>query len=277
MKGFLTHSRPMNVRGLDHDGTIVREGAQDRVPAAFAPVVAAAGARITETFDAARLHSAYLYGSIPRGTARPGVSDLDLLLALHREPTAADRADARALEVALDESFPQVNGVGMLLFGIGTLLSELERHDQGFMVACLCTLLTGPDLARQLPRYRPTALLARETNGDLALVRPSWRAQVAAAVTGADRLALSRVIARRLVRTGFTLVMPRWGGWTSDLGPAAQLFISYYPERADEMRLAAAVGRAPSADPAVLSMLVDDLGPWLATEYTAVHGVKAPR
>lgn len=45
--------------------------------------------------------------------------------------------------------------------------------------------------------------------------------------------------------------MPRWGGWTSDLGQAAQLFISYYPERAGQMRLAA--------------------------EYTAVHGVKAPR
>lgn len=107
--------------------------------AAFAPVVAAAGARITETFGAARRHSAYLYGSIPRGTARPGLSDFDLLLALHQEPTAADRAEARALEAALDESFPQVNGVSVLLFSTGTLLSELERHDLGFMVACRCT------------------------------------------------------------------------------------------------------------------------------------------
>ena len=43
------------------------------------------------------------------------------------------------------------------------------------------------------------------------------------------------------------------------------------------MRVAAAVARAPSADPAVLAMLIDDLGPWLAAEYTAVHGEKAPR
>ncbi|GAB3803094.1 hypothetical protein GCM10027605_24290 [Micromonospora zhanjiangensis] len=35
------------------------------------------------------------------------------------------------------------------------------------------------------------------------------------------RRALSRTVGRRLVRTGFTLVMPRWGDWTSDLdGPA---------------------------------------------------------
>jgi hypothetical protein len=123
-------------RGLDEDGTIVREGALDRVPAAFVPVVDAARAGITATFGGprrhgARLHSAYLYGSIPRGTAVPGVSDLDLLIVFRDEPADADRA--------------------------------------------------------------------------------------------------------------------------------------------------AAVARTPSADPAVLTMLIDDLGPWLAAEYTAVHGEKAPR
>jgi len=29
----------------------------------------------------------------------------------------------------------------------------------------------------------------------------------------------------------------------------------------------AALGRTPSADPASLPMLIDDLGPWPATEY----------
>ena len=46
-------------------------------------------------FDSTWLHSAYLYGSIPRGAAVPGVSDLDLLLALRQEPTEADRVDAK--------------------------------------------------------------------------------------------------------------------------------------------------------------------------------------
>jgi uncharacterized protein len=39
----------------------------------------------------------------------------------------------------------------------------------------------------------------------------------------------------------------------------------------------AARGRAPSADPTVLAMLIYDLGPWLAAEYTAVWGGKAPQ
>ncbi len=90
----------MEERGLGRDGTVAREGALDRVQAAFVPVVEAARAHITATFGRARRHSAYLYGSIPRGTAVPGVSDLDLLVVLYDEPAAADRADATAVETA---------------------------------------------------------------------------------------------------------------------------------------------------------------------------------
>jgi uncharacterized protein len=266
----------VNDRGLNDDGTIAREGALDRVPAAFVPVVDAARAAIPATFGA-RMHSAYLYGSIPRGTAIPGTSDLDLLVVDRDEPADADRAAARSLEAALDAKFPQVNGVGVVLGGVQATLSELERYDGGFFVACLCTPLLGPDLAGQLPSYRPTSLLARETNGDLALILPRWRARAAEAVTDDDRRTISRYAGRRLTRTGFTLIMPRWGGWTSDLNRSAELFGRYYPQRAEQMRIAAAAGRTPTADPAVLTMLVDDLGPWLAAEYTAVHGEKAPR
>ncbi|WP_381794576.1 nucleotidyltransferase [Streptomyces niveus] len=267
----------MNRRGLSPDGTISREGALDRVPQAFVPVVASARARITETFGGDRLHSAYLYGSVPRGTAIPGVSDLDVQLALHREPTDVDRTDAAAVETALDRAFPQIDGAGILLTSARALLSDLERHDAGFFIACLCTPLFGDDLADRLPRYRPTSLLARETNGDLARVLPRWRAKLAEAATDADRRSLSRLVARRTVRNGFTLIMPRWGGWTSDLDESAELFGRYYPERAAQMRTAASTGRAPSADRAVLGMLIDDLGPWLAAEYAAVHGEKVPR
>jgi uncharacterized protein len=267
----------MHPAGLDQDGFIEREGGLARVPQAFAPVVDAAQAGIRETFGPGRLHSAYLYGSIPRGTAVPGVSDLDLLLVLHDEPAAADRSDAAALEDTLGARFPQIIGAGIPLVSTAAVLSDLERHDLGWFVACLCTPLIGTDLAPRLPRYRPTSLLARETNGDLGDSLPRWRDRLHEAATIADRKALSRGVSRRLVRTGFTLVMPRWGGWTSDLGESSAVFGRYYPARREQMRIAASVARTPTADPSVLTMLIDDLGPWLASEYLAVHGLKTPR
>jgi predicted nucleotidyltransferase len=264
-------------RGLDAQGYIEPEGSLARIQPAFRPVVAAAREQVLDVFGA-RMTTAYLYGSIPRGTARVGRSDLDLLLALREEPTEVDRADATALGEALDKEFPEIDGAGTLLFSRTRLLSGLETYDLGWFLACLCTPLLGEDLAEFLPRYRPDSLLARETNGDLALFLPRWRERIAAADnTDEARRPLVRFMSRHLVRTGFTLVMPRWNGWTSDLREMAEAFGAYYPRRAAQLREAAVLGYEPTGDPAVLHSYVDDLGPWLAEEYARVHGVKAPR
>ncbi|MFH8339247.1 nucleotidyltransferase domain-containing protein [Streptomyces sp. AM6-12] len=268
---------PPRPHGLDPDGHFVREGSLTRVPDAFRPVVAAVRERLPQVLGA-RLDGAYLYGSIPRGTARAGRSDLDLFVVLRAEPTAADRAALQALGDALDRDFPQIDGVGPLLYGRERLLGAAERYDLGWFLACLCTPLLGNDLAELLPRYRPDSLLARETNGDLARLLPRWRERIAAA--GYDEAALRRLVrftSRHLVRTGFTLVMTRWNGWTSDLREMAEVCGAYYPERAPQLRAAARYGREPVADHGVLRGYVDDLGPWLAAEYARVHGVKAPR
>ncbi len=266
----------MEHRGLDAYGYFEREGSLGKVPGEFRGVVAAARERIGEAYGR-RLHSAYLYGSVPRGTARPGRSDLDLLLVLHHGPADEDRDAADVLARGLDEDFPEIDGAGLLLQDKATVLSEAERFDLGWFLACLCTPLLGADLAEHLPRYRPDSLLARETNGDLADVLPTWRTRVREASAPDEYRKLSRIFARRLVRTGFTLVMPRWGGWTSDLAESAEIFGTYYPARAAQMRAAAAVALDPVADPAVLRTYIEDLGPWLADEYTARHGAKTPR
>jgi predicted nucleotidyltransferase len=263
--------------GVDVQGHLAREGSLARVPDAFRPVVATARDRLANAFGA-RLHSAYLYGSIPRGTARVGRSDLDLLVALDEEPGEADREAVRALGEAVDREFPQIDGVGTLLYSRDRLLSDAERYDLGWFVACLCTPLLGDDLAAYLPRYRPDSLLARETNGDLARWLPRWRERIEQAEdTEEARRPLVRFMSRHLVRTGFTLVMPRWQGWTSDLREMAEAFGTYYPERAAQLRTAARYGHEPVGDPDTLRSYVDDLGPWLAGEYTRVHGVKTPR
>ena len=265
-----------NGRGLDAHGYIRREGTLASVPPPFRPVVATAREQLLRVFGT-RMTGAYLYGSIPRGTARVGRSDLDLLVALADEPTEADRQDARVLGAELDEEFPEIDGVGTLLFSRTRLLSDQETYDLGWFVACLCTPLIGEDLADHLPRYRPDSRLARETNGDLAQHLERWRARIAEATTDVARRILVRGVSRHLVRTGFTLVMPRWNGWTSDLREMAEAFAAYYPERGAQMRAAAVLGHEPNGDPAVLRSYVDDLGPWLAEEYARVHGVKAPR
>ncbi|WP_199923481.1 nucleotidyltransferase domain-containing protein [Streptomyces sp. NRRL F-5123] len=269
--------RTAGARGLGPDGTILREGSLARVQPEYVPLLDSVRARVPAVFPGGRLHSAYVYGSIPRGTARTGISDLDLVVVLHQPPSAADRAAGDALSRALDREFAVIDGVGLLLFDAGTLLSELERYDLGFFVACLCTPVLGEDLADSLPRYRPDGLLARETNGDLALALPGWADRFSAASSGPERRVLCRGAARRVVRTGFTLVMPRWGGWTSSLREQAAVFAAYYPARGEDMHRAASMALSPSEAPSDLAFLIEELAPWLASTYVSVHGEKAPR
>ena len=92
---------------------------------------------------------------------------------------------------------------------------------------------------------------------------------------GGDIRRLCRSVTRKLVRTGFTLVMPRWGGWTSDLFVAARVFGEYYPAQAEAMADAAVLARAPAGDAAIVSDLIGGLGGWLAQEYGRTIGVKA--
>ena len=285
-------------RGLGSDGRIRREGSLDRVAPAFEPVVADIRDLVAARFGT-RLHSAYLYGSIPRGTAVPGVSDLDAVILLRDDPpdtdthanaanaaagtdvrarlgrgdsVPADSAAAAELAVTLDERHEIIDGAGLLCWPVPRILDPAERYDLGFFLACLCTPLLGEDVARWLPRYRPTRRLARDTNGDITAFLDRARASLDGS---GDIRRLCRSVTRKLVRTGFTLVMPRWGGWTSDLFVAARVFGEYYPAQAEAMADTAVLARAPAGDAAIVSDLIGGLGGWLAQEYGRTVGVKA--
>lgn len=260
-------------RGLDAEGYIRREGSISRIAPAFADLVAEARDQLSATYGE-RMHSAYLYGSIPRGTATEGRSDLDLTVLLHEQPTPADDAAARHIEAAIDATYPCIDGVGILVLSVDRTLSPAERYDLAFHVVCLCTPLLGPDLADQLPRYRPTSRLARDTNGDVAEAVARFRARLDAATSPADITRLCRNTARKLTRTAFTLVMPRWQGWTSDLDAIAQIVATYYPAKAAVLRTAARLARDPRDDGAAVGHLLDELGDWLVTEYADVIGLK---
>ncbi|MQA24620.1 MAG: nucleotidyltransferase [Micromonosporaceae bacterium] len=262
----------MGDRGLDADGFIRREGSLDRIAAPFTGLVAELRARVRAAYPQKSL---YVYGSLPRGAAVPGRSDLDAMVVLDREPTEADRAAGRDIEAALDDAHPVVDGVGILLDSRERLLSPAERHDGGFFVKCLCTPVFGEDLAPLLPGYRPTRRLARDTNGEIGEALARARSRRSDGLGPADRARLCRWLARKVTRTAFTLVMPRWGGWTSDMDLTHEVVCGYYPDWDAPLRRLIDLARTPSdAHEAVEQVLA--FGDQVAAEYAAEIGVKPP-
>lgn len=233
-------------RGLDEHGFVRREGSRERVQPAFEDVVQGYVAAVRAGFGP-DLDSAYLYGSIPRGTARPGVSDLDGQVALTREPTEADRARLDAVEKRLEAAYPQVSVVEIHLDSRAKLVDPRLRHDEGFHVRVLCTPVWGPDAGVEVEPHRPDLDLARGVQGDWrgALDRLRERADdlvVGGGAAATERRALCRSTGRRLARIAFSWVMPRWGGWTSDPVAMAQVVTHHEPGWAGPMADAAYLG-----------------------------------
>jgi len=205
--------------GLDPEGFILPEVAVCRITPAYLPIGDHLRERCRETFGDA-LHGLYLNGSVVKGTARPGVSDLDALAVLRIAPDAKHEALARGVANVVEERYPFLVGASVGLYHVDDIVSEAQRYDMGFVVKCLCARIDGEDLAARLPRYRPSVALARGSNGNIRRLLDDRRARLAAYADPATVAFVCRGIMRKIVRTGFTLVMPRYRGWTSDLEPS---------------------------------------------------------
>lgn len=246
-------------RGLDEDGFVRREGDPSWVQAEFREVVPSYVEGVRSLFGD-DLDSVYLYGSIPRGTARVGLSDLDGQVLLTRPPTQADEDALEGLERRLGAAYPQVSVVEILLDSRAALVDPAERHDGGFHVRVLCTPFWGPDAGAEVAPHRPDLDLARGVQGDWRGALERLRRRLDALPSASeDAAALCRALGRRLSRIAFSWVMPRWGGWSSD--PAVmtrvvgELEPGWAPAMADAVRLG--WGGPDAADVGLARQLLD--------------------
>src|SRR5215204_6103596 len=165
--------------GLDRAGFIRSEVALDLVAPPYLSVVE----HLREACRAAlgdELHSLYLCGSLVKGTAQPGESDLDALAVLHVAPEGRHEAIEREVSRAIEERHRFLSGASIGLYHRDVIVSRAQRYDIGFFVKCLCARIDGEDIARHLPRYRPSLALARGTNGNIRRLVDDRRARVAA-------------------------------------------------------------------------------------------------
>lgn len=263
--------------GLDEGGRIRREGDLGRVDPVFVPLVTTTEVALRHLLGE-RLHSLYLYGSVPRGTAVPGRSDLDVTVVLHDEPSDADRTRIARLAADLDQQADVVDGVGITVDGRRRYLSPGQRHDGAFHLSCLCTPLWGPDLADLLPEQHPTVALARGISSGTDAAFRRLAAALGAPAARPDQ-ARQRV-GRRLVRLAFACVLFRWPGWTSDPAVLGAVVKAYHPGRADELDRSTRLGwgRLVGHPPTTLEDQQDavDLltrsAPWWLAEHRRVTG-----
>ena len=230
---------------------------------------------LPEQVPSLNLVSVYARGSIPRGLALPGISDVDTVgfATIANEPECAaalQRWYARSGErtAELVRRFPMASGLEMKLVvahegsQLGKWLSAGEhqgsgkesldeaqlREIDGFRIASQGLLLLGRDLASRLPPPVPRPHLMLNLRTDLrraSLTVQNLLAQRTKSVDGGggddagdDALTIARWAGKRALRSGMELCASTLGAFSRDLLPCHRAIAATLPEPAPTRSLA---------------------------------------
>jgi uncharacterized protein len=251
----------MDLDRLDPEGYIRPEADLANVQPAYQGLPDAAAGLLTGEFGPG-LHSAYLYGSVVRGNAVPGRSDVDLLAVLLAAPTGEDRARADRVERALMERFPVLFSAGVGLTHLQEVGSPAQRYGLQVFLRELAVCICGEDLRPGLPRTKPSAAVAAGFHDDTHAVFARARETLATSTDPEVIRRICRAASRRMVQVAFAVVMAREGVWVTVLEEQAAAIGAAFPQWAEAARRAAEQGRRPVADAGVVRELLDNFGRW---------------
>jgi uncharacterized protein len=215
-----------------------------------------------------RLHSLYLRGSVPRGTAILGRSDLDLFAVLFDDhsapPTAPPQFDGFL------NRFPFVASIESSPITLANVHGPFHYYRFVMKVSAVC--IHGEDLLPQIPRYTTDAPIAEEWFRIFPHLVDQFVRDLQTSSKDDTKERLCHDIMKAFLRAGMLLVMRRQRAYTRDLYPSYQCFSKYYPAQEPAMRRCLELAVNPESDGHKLLPFVTNLAEWMRHATEAEFG-----
>lgn len=245
------------VLGVDDDGYLISQSGPERIVAPWdGPVTAIREAYTARLGD--KLQSLYIRGSVGRGNAIEGVSDIDGLAVVYGDPREIDWSWTKQFDAETADRYPFLTGVDISTQSYEGILGGGKKI-AAFLIKTNSACIHGEDLAPKLPKVKPgrDAVIAcwdleRKVSPDYMVDKTE--------VTTAQK---ARWSAKQILRAGFELVMEDEQAYTRDLYPSYELFSKHFPDREPVMRRALEMALWPTNDEQTFQQLLTDIGPWL--------------
>ncbi|MDP5253538.1 MULTISPECIES: nucleotidyltransferase domain-containing protein [unclassified Vibrio] len=214
-----------------------------------------------------QIHSLYLYGSVARGCAKPGRSNLDMVMVLNRSLGTKQSTLLNTLRWHLQRRHPQVNGLSLKIAQLDQVASLEGVLNWGFLLRHCSTCVYGEDLAECFGDYQPSWEIAKFWNMDLEQWLVHHRRKMAEANDPASLLNTQYQVAKKLLRAAYSLVMHKDQQWFDEPLDCARAFLSYHPEQEVMIkRLILLYLQKPVAKRSSIA-IIDQFGQWLGKQY----------
>lgn len=213
------------------------------------------------------LHSVYIYGSVAQGRAKPGVSNLDVVVVTYRPFSDDKKSLFNSINWRIQKAFPFVRGIAIRTAIVEQVVSIDALFTWGFLLKQCCHNIYGDDLAECFGDYIPSWEISKQWNMDIAECSVALRHQIAQAMTEGEQLVAQREMAKKLLRAAYGLVLHKHKRWIDDPLECGAQFLAYFPERQQTIeRLGILLGTRIIPKRSVVGLL-DEFGPWMANEY----------
>ncbi|ARU95587.1 nucleotidyltransferase domain-containing protein [Tatumella citrea] len=218
-----------------------------RIQPVFDGVVAEVITRLTSQFPTL-IHSIYIYGSVARGDALPGRSDLDLTVIFATQPDVATLQKIDAVQKLAENNHPQVSKIDFDCGVLTEVLSDENRLSWGYWLKHHCVCVYGENLSLRFDPFRPSPAIALAVNGDFMAVIRRLVCQIQNTDAPLRQRQWLRSAARKAIRATSILRGAEDTDWPDSLQQHAEKFMTRYPQLSSATRTLVALCTASDGD-----------------------------
>ncbi len=257
---------------IDKDGFIIKKASADKFQEKWKPVIKEIKNAYIEHFGD-KLHSVYIRGSVAKGEAIDGIADLDSIAVVNLPNEQIDIKWKEELNKQIIDKYPFIKNVEIVA---GTLEHALSKNrGVHIILKTQAVCIYGNDISDSITKLKPgkeSALHFRNLQDELQktidFFENGW------GDTLEENLDKCSWIMKRVLRTGFELVMEREQKYTRDLYPCYEGFVKYYPEKKDEIYKTLELAVNPTDDSKIIIPLLKDWLIFMPKEIEKFFGFK---
>lgn len=176
------------------------------------------------------LHSIYICGSIPKGTARMNYSDADFTLVIYNDSEDILRIVEENKKYLL-EQYSFIPKIDMLTVSVKKVLTY--PYEWGFWISIISECIYGDDLKESLPDIIPNADLIFALNEDTNETFDRLIKQYKESDFKDERVI--KKITRRVLIALYTFIYPMEKVWIDEVSQLFLLLKSYFPQYRDHL------------------------------------------